>query len=513
MRVRIGVLLPAIACCLFFAAQARATDYVYGYTSLYVDSANVVRGYHRTELDYNTEFFYTPYVCASLYTDDVEVRACQGGYHSATRNTQTAYSAGSVYSALSDHYVNILYEEEDPNNPGNYYFPDVLGYSFSGEGSYPVDWYFPSSYSTTRYVESIRLGDTYVGLVGVAKIQYQNSSGLVDIPGTLYVLKDTEVTFQAIPDPANMTFPNNQPVWSGTSGATGTGTTKAVTFSTISSTTTDNKTVIATAGTSTKTVNVIVYSLTGVLTPSDNFAGRSTVRFGLREDVDLTYTVTPSVTVSQMGGLGWTLASGDGTLPGTSNGISTYTAPLTSASATLKLNINSGPSMNQGPTYAITIVEPNGAYMIKKPNTSVRHTVNKLGVGFLAQAFLTPVDVSFDKLGFSEGTATASAYGFWASLNSETHGANGPFPITDCNINTGCLAFEDVVDTNDWDPPFSDGSFTWVIPWRYVGSGTFYVTFTSATHYQTAETTGRATIQKGGAGAFAKNAGDSTSSY
>lgn len=166
MRVRIGVLLPAIACCLLFAAQARATDYVYGYTSLYVDSANVVRGYHRTELDYNTEFFYTPYVCASLYTDDVEVRACQGGYHSATRNTQTAYSAGSVYSALSDHYVNILYEEEDPNNPGNYYFPDVLGYSFSGEGSYPVDWYFPSSYSTTRYVESIRLGDTYVALLG-----------------------------------------------------------------------------------------------------------------------------------------------------------------------------------------------------------------------------------------------------------------------------------------------------------------------------------------------------------
>ena len=78
MRTRMGLLLPAIACCLLFAAQARATDYVYGYTSIYVDSSNVVRGYHRTELDYNSDLYYTPYVCGELSKDGVQVvRACQ----------------------------------------------------------------------------------------------------------------------------------------------------------------------------------------------------------------------------------------------------------------------------------------------------------------------------------------------------------------------------------------------------------------------------------------------------
>lgn len=161
MRVRISLLLPAIVCCLLFSSPARATDYAYGYTSTYIDG-NVVRGYHRTEVDYSTDVYYTPYVCASLYKDGVEVvRACGGGFASATRNTQTPYVSASSYSALSDHYVNIEYEEEDPYNPGYYYYPDVLGYGFSPSGSHPIDWYFPASgFYNQRPDESVHLGDT-----------------------------------------------------------------------------------------------------------------------------------------------------------------------------------------------------------------------------------------------------------------------------------------------------------------------------------------------------------------
>ena len=65
MRVRIGVLLVTVVCCLLFAPRARAEDYAYGYTSIYVDSGVTVRGYHRTEVDYNTDVYYTPYVCGS----------------------------------------------------------------------------------------------------------------------------------------------------------------------------------------------------------------------------------------------------------------------------------------------------------------------------------------------------------------------------------------------------------------------------------------------------------------
>lgn len=173
MRLRDGVLLLAIACFLLFAPEVKATDYAYGYTSVYVDSGNVVRGYHRTEVDYNTDVYYRPYVCASLYKDGVEVvRACGGGFASATRNTQTTYYAGSTYSALTDHYVNIEYEEEDPYNPGYYYYSDVFGYNFSGAGSQPIDWYYVASgIYNTRPDESIHLGDTNVGLLEVGFLE------------------------------------------------------------------------------------------------------------------------------------------------------------------------------------------------------------------------------------------------------------------------------------------------------------------------------------------------------
>ena len=163
MRIRTSVLLLAVACFLSLAGQARATDYAYGYTSIDADdAAGMVWGYHRTEVDYNTEVYYTPYVCGSLYKDGVEVvRGCGGGFASATRNTQTPYSSGSTYSALSDHYVDIEYAEEDPYNPGYYYYPDVLGYNFSGGGSQPIDWYyFASGIYNQRPDYSIRLGDT-----------------------------------------------------------------------------------------------------------------------------------------------------------------------------------------------------------------------------------------------------------------------------------------------------------------------------------------------------------------
>jgi hypothetical protein len=163
MKMNFNVLLLTLVCCLLFAPQASATDYAYGYTSIDADDgAGVVRAYHRTEVDYNTDVYYTPYVCGSLYKDGTEVvRSCGGGFASATRNTQTTYYAGSSYSALSDHYVDIEYEEEDPYNPGYYYYPDYLGYLFSGSGSHPIDWYYVASGIYNQLPnESINLGNT-----------------------------------------------------------------------------------------------------------------------------------------------------------------------------------------------------------------------------------------------------------------------------------------------------------------------------------------------------------------
>lgn len=111
---------------------------------------------------------------------------------------------------------------------------------------------------------------------------------------------------QALPTPANRQFPRGRPVWSGTSGASGTGQTTSVTFNTASSSTSDFKTVIATAGNS-MTVNAIVYELTGTFTPEIVFTGRSLTRFGIEENITLGFTATPSLTASQIGGLQWRL--------------------------------------------------------------------------------------------------------------------------------------------------------------------------------------------------------------
>jgi len=69
------------------------------------------------------------------------------------------------------------------------------------------------------------------------------------------------------------------------------------------------------------------------------------------------------------------------------------------------------------------------------------------------------------------------------------------------------------VDTQDDPPPFSVGDFLWAIPWQFkVGSGAL-TTFTTLNHHSTADATGKATIEKGGAGRYSKNASDPTSTY
>jgi hypothetical protein len=95
---------------------------------------------------------------------------------------------------------------------------------------------------------------------GVAKIQYQKEGTFVDVSGTVNVLKGDTVTFKAFPSPAGSVFYSFDPVWGGTSGATGTGDTTTVTFNTVSKTTKDYKTVVATVqnGGGSKTANVIV---------------------------------------------------------------------------------------------------------------------------------------------------------------------------------------------------------------------------------------------------------------
>jgi hypothetical protein len=309
------------------------------------------------------------------------------------------------------------------------------------------------------------------------------------------------------------------PTWGGTAGASGTGATKQITFNTVSQNTTDYKTVIAGNPTAV-TVNVVVYELTGTLTPQYNFTGRSQDIYGLKENVDLNFTANPGISQQQIGNLQWKIISGQGTLLNNStNGINTYSAPQTVGDLTLKLELLDGPSKTLGPSYNKTIIAPsNGAIRQHPLDNTIWHCQGFCSAGFYAEIRIEPKDVSFSNLFFREGfVRPAKATGYYSNFRNHNHDPTAVLlRMTNCNSITGCQALEDRVWTSRGSPPFSFGEFEWRIPWRYAFNDDLDPTFNGETtfdigvHNQIADVNGTATIRKNQAGPFSAvvNAGN-----
>jgi len=81
------------------------------------------------------------------------------------------------------------------------------------------------------------------------------------------------------------------------------------------------------------------------------------------------------------------------------------------------------------------------------------------------------------------------------------------------NSATGCRVL--AVDTieQDYSGPFSYGTFTFVIPWKYLGDTGGSTEFTTATQIATMYESGLATIAKKGVGPYVKNLNDPDSDY
>jgi hypothetical protein len=359
-------------------------------------------------------------------------------------------------------------------------------------------------------------------------LQYQEpgTSNFVDITGTLYVLKDTTVTFKAAPDPPNSTFPANMPTWGGTAGATGTGATKQITFNTVSQNTSDYKTVIAGNPTAV-TVNVIVYELTGTLTPQYNFTGRSQDNYGVAEKIDLNFASTPPLTSQQIGDLEWKRINGASIITNNTqfNGAGLLVAPDISSTEDLKLEIRTGPSKGNGVSYTKTVVSPNGAVAQLIPGTNILHTRGYCHVAINIEAYLRPTDVSFGNLLFYEGLAYAQASGYYAALDCPQpplppnptcyiHPQGAATPITNCNITNGCLAFQDFASTGLDNPPCYNGDFVWNIPWKYTANtGVTSYLIRNAAHHQHTTYPDQTLIEKAGVGPFTKRVTDRTVNY
>jgi len=258
-------------------------------------------------------------------------------------------------------------------------------------------------------------------------------------------------------------------------------------------------------------VNGTCAGFEGVLTARDNFTGRSTTSFGVGEIIDLS-AMTVSASAAGFGGLQWVLISGGGTVTGGVDGTGTYTAPGSPATVVLRIQIASGPGAGMGQNYTISVIAPSSAHMVKDSN--LRHTMGLAGVGFLGNIFLAPTNVSFANISFGEGTVPAVASGFYANFSGLAHPQDTFGGVGGCNVTTGCLVNpHDMVDSGDKGPPFSVGDFVWAIPWQYWVGGAARTTFTTATHHMFTDATGKASIEKAGAGPFSKNAADATSTY
>jgi hypothetical protein len=258
-------------------------------------------------------------------------------------------------------------------------------------------------------------------------------------------------------------------------------------------------------------------TVVGVLTPLDNFAGRSLNRLGLAEVADLSFTASPAATASQLGGLRWEIDSGDGTLtnsPG-NNGKAVFTADETPGRVNLELQVASGKSAGRAVAHIkLDVVAPDDAVMEQIPGTGIQHAAGKCSVGFCGRIFLRPVDVSFRNIQWSEGDGVGIGTGYYAGLSGERHcrtnPCNNPFPVLGGNIATGSKVsvIDNAAQTND--PPFAPGIFLWPIQWQYRVGTSPWVPFTIAHQFVIADAAGRATISKKGSTPVSANAADPT---
>jgi outer membrane protein OmpA-like peptidoglycan-associated protein len=268
----------------------------------------------------------------------------------------------------------------------------------------------------------------------------------------------------------------------------------------------------------------------GVLTPADNFAGRSTTRFGVGETINLSFLSLPPRPAADFGGLDWVVASGGGTITAPvspHDGTATYTAPATAGAVTLELRVAAGATAGRVVSvHALTIVVPNGVRIAAIPGTAPNFggfgapliPAGTWGAGFQGNVFVDPRDVSFRGIVFGEGTVGAvvtPAGSFLSTFASAVHPINTFGPGRAGNAATG---------TPVSPPPdgiFSGGrgpartvlgaricgasDFLWAIPWEFSVAGSARVAFAIANHHATSSLLCDATIEKGGAGPFKRS--------
>lgn len=372
-----------------------------------------------------------------------------------------------------------------------------------------------------------------------ARVVGQQTLAAVNTGASLYIPLGTQVEFKTAATGAGVPVNFGAAAWSGTAGATGTGESKTITFNQASGTKTTTKTVIVSFSGQTVTVACVVYTLTTVTTPVDNFNGHGPNDLGVDERVTLGFTTTPgAITAAEAGGLKWSVTTvgrkNDGvvqrsallTNAPTDDGTGFYIAPYLTGAQTpppatktvsLKLSVTAGPIKGAGVTKAFTVHLPI-AHMKKAVNTE-KHIQNFASAGFQGEIYLFPKTVSYQTLRWREAGGRPRHSGPF-STQTWANDAHKPTTFegeaaTDMAVaggdqNTGCQAggIDSVYSgriTYVVPVPANDatvvGTYTWPIYWQYrptdLAGDEPYVRFQIAYHVATMYQSGRMLMYKG----------------
>jgi len=350
--------------------------------------------------------------------------------------------------------------------------------------------------------------DANYTVVEVNELQYYDLvNGYTTISSTLYVAKGTTVTFKAIRNPPGASsWPSGKPVWGGSSGASGTGTTKAVTFNTLSTSTSDYKTVTAECG-NTKTANIIVYDFDGTLTPNVWFIERSTSQYGVEETVALSHTTNPTGITGLP--LEWKITSGVGSVSGNQ-----YDAKAVAGGVTLKLELQSGPSKGDYKSYDRTVVAPTYRFARSRFDTGIYHIYHQHGIKFKGEYFVDPKNVSFTNIKVREGISTqADGTGYFEPVDGDVHTPTSWLAPKYPNTIVGCWW---AVDTTGFEGTSSDyigqsGTFTnYYIDIEYKGDDNVERSMSTIESLMTLEASGDSKVKKGSVGWESAHFNDST---
>lgn len=159
--------------------------------------------------------------------------------------------------------------------------------------------------------------------------------------------------------------------------------------------------------------------------------------------------------------------------------------------------------LGQSMSLGFNVVEPNGVVMRIKPSTVIWHEYGIPSVGFTADPYLLPNDVSFasGRVQVMEGYCLATADGYYEYANSRVHLPSQKW----WSVVSGDTVNPSKVDTDDNIRSGQDGSivpsagtFEWLIPQIFQVDADGGKSFCILSHFQTCDSSGTVTLSKGG---------------